>query len=166
MALYIFDLDGTLVRGVNGVKVPKRHEQQEIIPGVIEKCATLLAEGHLLAIASNQGGVAHALCSVPDSVDRVRAASEAIGGASGWMISLYHVDGHDVSPLHMPRHGIAATPFYRKPQPGMLLHLMLTLGSTAPNTVFVGDMQSDADAARNAGIAFEWAEKFFARGAT
>jgi D-glycero-D-manno-heptose 1,7-bisphosphate phosphatase len=159
--LIIFDLDQTLVRPVNGVKVPNRLEQQEIISGVIERCEELRANGVLLAVASNQGGVAFGLSTLEESRERVEHAAKLIGAAK-WIISLHHDKGtRDVTHLHMPYCGIAATPYFRKPQPGMLLHLVYHFQVTALDTLFVGDQESDQQAAQNAGIPFAWAKDFF-----
>ena len=56
--LYIFDKDNTLCRSKSGQKFINSVADQELIPGVAEKCAELRAQGHTLAVASNQGGVA------------------------------------------------------------------------------------------------------------
>ena len=158
--LIIFDLDQTLVRPVPGVKVPNRIDQQEMIPGVVERCAELRAEGHRLAMASNQGGVALGIADFHETLDRVEDAAKKIGTGGYWIASLYHEKGTIRQP-HNPDEGYCNDPFWRKPMPGMLLHLMLETRTTAPDTLFVGDQESDRQAAINAGVRFEWAKDFF-----
>ena len=162
--LIIFDMDGTLVRGIEGVEIPNRVDQQEMIPGVVEKCAQLRAEGHTLCCASNQGGVSFGLSTLHEAAERVRWTAEQIGAIRS-ICSLYHAKGKvTVGQLHMIDVldvKIAATPFYRKPAPGMLLWLMLQREQIAPNTLFVGDRAEDQEAALNAGVSFQWAKDFF-----
>lgn len=50
----------------------------------------------------------------------------------------------------------------RKPAPGMLLRLLEHYGVSPEEALFVGDLDSDAEAARRAGVAFMRAERFFA----
>ena len=162
MRLIIFDLDNTLVRPLPGIKIPNTWKQQEIIPGVVEQCAKLIDDGVTLAIASNQGGVGLGICTLEDAQERVEKVATAIG-AKKWMISIHHEGATrtDLSRFHMPYLGVAAQPFYRKPQPGMIFNLMMQLHTTAPETLFIGDQESDCKAATNAGVRFQWAKEFF-----
>jgi D-glycero-D-manno-heptose 1,7-bisphosphate phosphatase len=49
----------------------------------------------------------------------------------------------------------------RKPNPGMLLRIMQALGVGSTETLFVGDLEIDHEAARRAGTRFMWAQEFF-----
>ena len=49
----------------------------------------------------------------------------------------------------------------RKPRPGMLFSAMKDAGVVAGDTLFVGDMVTDEQAARNADVAFTYAKDFF-----
>lgn len=161
MKLIIFDLDRTLVQPIPGVTVPNNLLQQEMIPGVLDRCAALREEGAQLALASNQGGVALGLCTLAETVDRVEYVAEKIR-AKKWLMCIHHDKATvDLRFFHMPYRGIVADAYYRKPQPGMLLMLMHQLRATAPDTLFVGDQATDCEAARNAGIPFAWAKDFF-----
>lgn len=162
--LYIFDLDETLVRPIAGVKVPNKLTHQEMIPGVAAKCAELRSAGHTLAIASNQGGVAFGLCTLDEAGERICVAGEVVG-ASYSVMSLYHEKGTFpvVQYRGMGVYGVAVmvTPIYRKPQPGMLLWLMLRAETAPADVIFIGDQDSDHEAAKNAGVRFAFASKFF-----
>lgn len=102
MTLYIFDKDGTLVAGVpkaDGKTRPaNKPEEQILLLGVARKICQLRSQGHLIAIASNQGGCA-------------------------W--------------------GVMTTNYEKMP------------------VVFVGDQESDRQAAAAAGVEFVWAQDFF-----
>ena len=65
--LYIFDKDGTICQPNDGSKFINKIEQQELIPGVSEKCSSLISQGHHLAIASNQGGGAFGIMSANEA---------------------------------------------------------------------------------------------------
>jgi D-glycero-D-manno-heptose 1,7-bisphosphate phosphatase len=51
----------------------------------------------------------------------------------------------------------------RKPNPLMLRRLMRRFGASKQETLFVGDMDRDEEAARRAGTRFMWAYEFFGR---
>ncbi len=149
--LIIFDLDGTLVRGVNGIEIPNRLSEQEPIPGVLERCEQLRAEGIRLAIASNQGGVAFGYCTLKEADERIADIARKID--AGYWYCPYHPAGTDKE--------FRSDSFDRKPNPGMLMTIMRLYKVPVTETIFVGDMESDKEAARNAGVAFQWAKDFF-----
>jgi phosphoglycolate phosphatase-like HAD superfamily hydrolase len=43
----------------------------------------------------------------------------------------------------------------------MLVRLMHRFGARRDETLFVGDMERDEEAARRAGVRFQWAHEFF-----
>ena len=133
--LYIFDADGTLT--------PSRADSCgefsfSLLPGVGQKCAALQVAGHTLAIASNQSkdrDIASILTQMTWTANRL-----------------------GIFPLYVR---YANTSVRRKPKPDMLLELMADSGYTAADTVFVGDQETDRQAAKAAGVTFFWAEDFF-----
>jgi histidinol phosphatase-like enzyme len=52
-----------------------------------------------------------------------------------------------------------------KPSPGMLNRILRRFGAATEEALYVGDLDIDREAARRAGIAFEWARDFFGEGA-
>jgi len=151
MSLYIFDKDGTIVGGL-GDRPANTIAEQKLLPGVAEKCAELRAQGHTLAIASNQGGVALGYLTKIDAEALVADVARMIGAAS-WTCCPHHPKGTQKwFAKDCPR---------RKPAPGMLLDLMRRLGFHASKTIYVGDMDSDREAAKAAGVKFVWAKDFF-----
>jgi histidinol-phosphate phosphatase family protein len=151
--LYIFDADGTLRRTtVEGLPCPNEEGQWELIPGVRERLSEIKwgADGARFGIATNQGGIglgyltfetAHALL-----VEMVRQAF-GIPPPEGSI---------EICP-HAPHAGCPC----RKPRPGMLLRLMHRYQVKRRETLFVGDMDRDREAAQRAGIHFLWAHEFF-----
>ena len=155
MTLFIFDKDGTICRSKSGQKFINSVADQELIPGVAEKCAELRAQGHTLAIASNQGGMAFKFMSFEDACDIVKHAAELINAdfwADFWRFCPHH-------PMASGPLGVICD--CRKPQPGLLKGIMDSLGFTAEDTIFIGDMEIDRQAAETAGVKFIWAWDFF-----
>jgi D-glycero-D-manno-heptose 1,7-bisphosphate phosphatase len=159
--LLIFDADGTLRQcTVKGQPCPNRPGEWILIPGVRsrlnEVCEAASVQGDVdqrFAIASNQGGVGLGLL---DHGVALRMLEDL------WRAAFTKVDGSE--PLvamcpHAPRAGCTC----RKPEPGMLRHLMDVTGATPEETLFVGDRSEDEDAARRAGCHFAWADEFFGR---
>lgn len=156
--LFILDKDGTLCPGVvekNGKShAPNRLEDQQYFDDVAPKCNELLAQGHTLAVASNQGGVAFGIFPA-DEAELLVSAAAAFIGAAAHRVCFYHPKGH-VAPWNIEHRN-------RKPLPGMLIELMQQLNFKPSDTVMVGDWESDRQAAQAAGCTFIWANDFFER---
>lgn len=156
--LYIFDKDGCLAKSVAGkngkTHAPNRLDEQDYFDDVESKCNQLIQEGHVLAVASNQGGVAFGIFPADEAELLVRAAAEYIG-ALAYRVCMYHPQGR-VAPYNVDHRN-------RKPAPGMLIELMAELGFSPDQTVMVGDWDSDKQAAEAAGCQFIWAHEFFGR---
>jgi D-glycero-D-manno-heptose 1,7-bisphosphate phosphatase len=152
--LFIFDKDGTLVtkRGGGDPPIPNSVKEQIMLPGVILKCAKLREAGHTLAIASNQGGVAWGFLDIDDAEAMMRHAARMIG-ATWWKFCPHHPEAPSIALGRECRN--------RKPNPGMLISIMLHLGFGAKDTIYIGDMESDRQAAEAAGVRFVWADEFF-----
>lgn len=156
MKLYIFDKDKTLVGPLDGRPANTLDEQQPL-PGVIERIDQLRASGALLAIASNQGGVAWGFMSEAQARALVKDAADKIGGVDFWRCCCYD----ERAAIKNPGSSFAHKSYRRKPSPGMLREIMRASGASTDETIMVGDSESDQQAARSAGIAFEWATIFF-----
>jgi D-glycero-D-manno-heptose 1,7-bisphosphate phosphatase len=152
--LYIFDKDNTLVtkRGGGDPPIPNHVDEQVALPGVVEKCAELRAQGHVLAVASNQGGVAWGFLTNEDADALMRHAADLIG-AQTWQHCPHHPKAKSLT--------LGRECLCRKPQPGMLLAIMVRLNFDADDTIYIGDMDTDKQAAEAAGVQFVWAKDFF-----
>ncbi len=138
--LIVLDVDGTLAPDrMDGTDPFKR----VFLPGVKQKCKRLVEQGHVLAIATNQGG------ATPGRKNRLSVGT--VHNHLRWLSSV----------LGITTYRFAITSCRRKPNPGMLLELMEALGFDPESTIFVGDSQFDEGAADAAGCRFEWAEVFF-----
>ena len=133
MKLVIFDADGTLtsLRGSSTGLFIPI-----LLSGVVEKCATLHSTSVKLAIASNQNSKR----SRDLIVFQLRWTQKAIKAhAIRW----------------------ATTEKRRKPFPAMLYELMAQFDASPTETLFVGDRETDKQAADAAGCNFEFANRFF-----
>ncbi len=141
--LALFDVDGTLT--------PRRPSstaefKRVLLQGVEARMRELAQVGIPVALASNQGGVRKGL-----PVEAVRAHME-------WVCDTLRSFGCTV-------HGykFAVEPGWRKkPEPGMLLEWAAELEVSPANILYVGDSESDRQAAQAAGCQFAWADEFFA----
>lgn len=147
--LIIFDADGTLRRcTVPGQPCPNAPGEWELIPGV-EKAITQLSERTAFAVVSNQGGVGLGYLSV-----------EMAGRLLYDMAQEAFPNGDDVLILICP-HAPDAGCDCRKPKPRLLERCMNKTLVGPRETLYVGDMESDRQAAENAGCCFMWAADFF-----
>ena len=173
--LYIFDKDGTLVAPVikqnGGTRPANTPEEQNLLPNVMDKLNILRANGDLIAIASNQGGVAWGFMSTSEAEALMRDCGEKIGGFHCSRYSPYDPKAAGSAKANA-RYAIDHES--RKPRPGMIhdilnfleirndgrpLHLQTSF--TEMEVIFVGDQESDRQAAESAGVKFVWAKEFF-----
>lgn len=166
--LGIFDIDGTLteikpsVLAYNPRLVTPNHlGEQQPIPGVPETLAHLRSARLQIALATNRGGVAFGYTTLVMAESLAREAAELCGIPD---VPIY------VCPYHAKARGPRVVAAYarkddcRKPNPGMLLQALADTNLPSEQAFFVGDRDSDQEAAENAGIAFFWAEQFFGSG--
>lgn len=164
----IFDLDGTLADRATG----------RLLPGVARRFAAKPPAAW--AIATNQGGVGlrrwmerHGF-GEPDEFptqeeveERLSQVVESIGKEPvGVAVAFsYQARSGEWSPV--PPEGEGDERWqqeWRKPAPGMLLHLMQMSEISDPEDVLmVGDSKADMEAAAAAGCRFQWADEYFER---
>lgn len=157
--LVIFGKNGCLCPGVVDQKTGKSHapnslDSQNYFDGVELRCAELVAEGIILCVISNEGGVAFGIMTEDDAKLLTQAAAEYIG-AKGWRVSCTHPKGK------IRQYAIESQD--RLPAPGMLLSLMEEFGFHPQDVVMVGDWNDEKRAAESVGIEFRWAHQFFNR---
>ncbi len=158
MSLYIFDVDKTLVGPLDGFA--KTLDDQQPLPGVVEKLAELRAQGHTLTAATQKGGVAWGIMTIAEANAFTKDALDKVGGMDSWR-TCYH---DPRASRKFPDSTLSQDHPWRKPNPGMLISLMKELGFSPEQTIFVGDMETDRQAAQAAGVRFIWAKDFFSWG--
>ena len=118
------------------------------IPGVFETLTAFQAEGYLLIIVTNQGGIGRGLYTETD----FRVLTD-------WMLrefAIRHITISKVyfSPCH-PIHGVGTfkrDSYFRKPNPGMILQAQKDFDLNLVESVLVGDKESDIEAGNRAGV--------------
>lgn len=169
--LYLFDLDGTLISSY--MDNPDRDfNAWQLLPGRQETIARLLHLGHEVAIVSNQAGVAFGLITEQDVVRKLGRVAMAFGFASIWLFDggQNWRAGWDMPALHCfvcyndarSKNRQYQHADRRKPSGTMIREAMAEFPAAAADGVlYVGDRPEEKAAARDAGVRFAWAERFF-----
>jgi len=163
--LAIFDIDGTLTEIKPAVRekhprlvTPSHPGEQQPIAGVIEKLAEIKASKMELALATNRGGVAFGFTTLEEAKALAQEAADLCGISDA---RIY------VCPFHAKARGKRAVREFaresdcRKPKAGMLFQALEDHAVRPEQAFFVGDKETDRQAAENAGIDFFWAAEFF-----
>jgi D-glycero-D-manno-heptose 1,7-bisphosphate phosphatase len=134
------DRDGTL-----NVSAPEHEyvtalEQFVWLPGAIEGAAALARAGYVLAVVSNQRGIARGLLTEA-TLSEIEAEIQAALAPHGARVEAFRYCPHELD----------AGCDCRKPKPGMLLELASTLKLDLARSWMIGDSRSDIQAGRAAG---------------
>jgi len=154
--LVIFDADDTLRRTTApGRPCPLGPDEWELRPGVQATLHRLRAAGAVprIGIASNQDRVGYGQVSREAAERLLHDLAVRATGAP------LPADAVQLCP-HRPEERCGC----RKPEPGMLRRIMAFYGVPPERTLFVGDAETDREAARRAGTGFMWAREFFGPG--
>lgn len=156
--LYIFGKNSTICKGVVDSKgrshAPSTLEAQEYWHDTTAIIDKLKADGHVIALCSNEGGVAWGIVEASEAELMVKAAADFIG-AKAYRVSCTHPNGK------IAQYAIESPD--RMPAPGMLFSLMNELGFIPAETIMVGEWADEKRAAEMAGIEFRWSNEFFNR---
>lgn len=128
------DRDGTLIRDVPYIGDP---ELVEPMPGARRALERLREAAIPTAVISNQSGVARGLITLEQVAAVNERVERELGPVGPWFIC-----------PHGPDDGCRC----RKPAPGLLLAAARKLNVPASQCVFIGDIGSDVEAARAAGV--------------
>jgi D-glycero-D-manno-heptose 1,7-bisphosphate phosphatase len=157
MTLYLFDMDGTLIRGF--LDEPRiDYDIVEALPRRREKLADLLAEGHRIAIITNQRGVAFGYQTEDQAHRKIGRVLDDLGLSEGVQVYVCYHDTRATDPAYADPELAACG----KPSPTLLIEAMRDAGAAPDDTVMIGDRPEDEQAAANAGVRFIHADDFFA----
>ncbi len=152
------DLDWTVRRTLSGEVQPLWPSDQELLPGVLDKLWDMKGRGYLVIGVTNQGGVAFGYLTE----ETVRAVNRRLDEMTHGVFDAIYYD---------PHHPMGTIPAYRrvcpdrKPGPGMALRAAREFQTDLAASIMVGDLPTDEQFARNAGIgSFFWANEFFGHG--
>lgn len=155
------DLDGTVRYSRNGTFIEKP-DDIALFPDVEAKLWEYRDKDYLILGVSNQGGVAYGYKTPAQANAEVEVMCGLFQRDPFHIIKqcFHHEEGT------VPPYNIRS--LFRKPGTGMLALMEVELYEEGyivdwDNSLFVGDRQEDEECARNAGIPFQWAERFFNR---
>lgn len=137
---FFLDRDGVINKEKNYLY---KIEDFEFIDGVFETCKYFQDKGYLIIIITNQAGIA-----------RAKFTEEDFKILTNWMIDKFKEKDIKISKVYYcPHHpdftGICEC---RKPNPGMLIKAQVDFNIDLNQSVFVGDKNSDIEAALKIGI--------------
>jgi D-glycero-D-manno-heptose 1,7-bisphosphate phosphatase len=138
--LILLDRDGVI--NFDSPDYIKSPDEWRAIPGSIEAIASLKTRGRIVAVCTNQRGIARGKFSLSDLEAIHAKMSNALADA-----------GTRVDAVTFCPHAADAGCNCRKPKPGMLLSMMERFQVTPGETIFVGDTIRDLEAAAAAGCA-------------
>ena len=134
------DRDGVIVR--NRPDYVRTPDDLELLPGAVDAIQRLCAAGHRVMVATNQSVVGRGLVTERSLLAIHRRLCEMVAGEAGGIERIYVC-------MHHPDAGCAC----RKPRPGLLLAARRDTGVSLAESVLIGDMPSDVEAAHAAGCA-------------
>lgn len=114
---------------------------------IFEVCKYFKEKGFKLVIVTNQSGIGRGLFSTRD-----------FNELNDWMLSRFKEEGCDIDLVlasTLDPNDLTASNrerSFRKPAPGMLLAAQEILSLNLPNSLLIGDRESDMEAGFNAGI--------------
>lgn len=129
------------------INIDKRHlylkEDFVFTPGIFDLCKKYLEAGYIILVITNQAGIAKGLFTKEDFLK-----------LTDWMIGQFLNNGVIISKVYYCPHHPDITGFCecRKPNPGMILQAIKEFNLDISECVLIGDMESDIEAGRKAGI--------------
>ena len=143
-ALFL-DRDGVINEEKNYVH---RVEDFEFMDGIFELLAHAQSLNYLLIVITNQAGIARGYYTERD-----------FHKLNDWMVDQFKEKGVHINqvyfcPFH-PTHGLdeyKKESEFRKPGPGMILQAQKELNVNLPQSVLIGDKESDIEAGLKAGV--------------
>ena len=144
--ILILDRDGTLNRDTG-----YEHDKKNLflLPDAIDFLSKASHLGFGMVLATNQGGAALGKFSIDQSLEFNAELTSAFSQCGVEISAAYICFHHPLSPDQENRDCSC-----RKPKPGMLRRVLLDYGLEKEKALMVGDQESDALAAANAGIKF------------
>ena len=144
----IVDYDGTLRDCINGNdKYPVSAEQIKIKPNCKKILQSYKDKGYLLLGCSNQSGIAKGELTYDKAIELFNYTNNQLG--------------LDIEYRFCPHQSAPISCYCRKPQVGIFVEFMLKHKLSRKDTIFVGDMTTDATFAKRSGIQYIDQSEFF-----
>jgi len=118
-------------------------EDFEFSPGIFDLCRKYSDAGYLIIVITNQAGIAKGIYT-----------EDAFLKLTDWMTVEFKKNGIIISKVcYCPHHPDVTGPCEcRKPKPGMIIKAMEEFDLDIKECILIGDMESDLEAGRRAGI--------------
>ena len=145
MKVAFLDRDGVINKEVNYLNTI---DDFSYIPKSVDALKLLRAKNYQIIVITNQAGIGKGLIS-----------EDQYSALTAFYIKDLKAHGIDVLKVyHCPHHKEAVHPnyrkdcFFRKPNPGMILHACTSFGVDRAQSILVGDKVSDVEAGMTASI--------------
>jgi D-glycero-D-manno-heptose 1,7-bisphosphate phosphatase len=123
-------------------------EKFQFIDGIFDLCRTAKQLGYLIIVVTNQAGIGRGYYSEADFLKLTE-----------WICEHFKAEGAPITevfycPYH-PEHGVGEykkDSYDRKPNPGMILRAAEKYKIDLPQSIMIGDKDSDMQAASKAGV--------------
>lgn len=136
----LLDRDGVLNRKPPRAHYVRRWEEFEWLPGALEALRLLREANYRIIVVTNQAGIARGMLREEDLLDIHRRMDADIRRSGGGLDAIYYCPHHWDEGCEC-----------RKPKPGMLFQAQHTFNLDLRRTPFIGDDETDARAADEAG---------------
>jgi D-glycero-D-manno-heptose 1,7-bisphosphate phosphatase len=144
MKALFFDLDHSLIRPLEGRTFPNATDDWELIPGVVERIRPFMEAGYMFIIISNQGGIEAGYHTFAEIEVKLVAVLVALGKELAMIPPDYRYAFRYCGSLQEHPD--------RKPNPGMILNAAEAYDIDLAASLFVGDLESDREAAARAAV--------------
>lgn len=138
----ILDRDGVINKNDKNYYVWKK-DQLEFVDGIFENLRLLKQAGYKLFVVSNQGGISKGIYSKNEAVSLNKHIQDCL--------KMKQIELEDI--LFCPHHPEIEQCLCRKPSPLLIDRLISRYALDKSRTIFIGDSESDIQAANRAGIA-------------
>jgi D-glycero-D-manno-heptose 1,7-bisphosphate phosphatase len=120
-----------------------QRENFEFTDGIFDYCRRYQDKGYLIIVITNQAGIAKGIFTIED-----------FKNLTSWMVDEFRSGGITISKVYFcPHHpDFTGSCDCRKPGPGMILRAVKEFNLDIRSCHLAGDMETDLQAGRNAGI--------------
>lgn len=135
------DRDGVINKSVKSPDYLRRVDQFEFLPGTFEALQRLRDDGYDFFVITNQAGIA-----------RKSVTRDEVDAVNEYMREELEKIGVDIQGIYVCPHRDEDSCSCRKPKPGLLLQAISEQNLNPAEIIFVGDRDTDMQAAAAAGV--------------
>lgn len=140
------DRDGVINRVPASGHVSSPYEL-EVFPDAPVACRILIEKGFEIVVVTNQGGIARGYYTMDDYAKVNNKLLSIMCSEKIEILDVFFSPYHPACPSRYPEFR-----GWRKPAPGMMFEAGRKHGISLPDSILVGDMESDLEAGKTAGV--------------